>query len=63
MILFNPEYWNPAAVNYNNPSDKKKQAYLLLHKMATEKNFDDYLYVSDDIVSIVKFIKEHPPVA
>lgn len=63
MILFNPEYWNPAAVNYNNPSDKKKQAYLLLHKLATEKKFDDYLYVSDDIVAIVKFIKEHPPVA
>jgi predicted Rossmann-fold nucleotide-binding protein len=63
MILFNTDYWNPAAVNFNNPTDKRKQAYLLLHKLATEKKFDDYLYLSDDPVAVVKFIKEHPPIA
>lgn len=63
MILFNTEYWNPASVNYNNPADKRKQAYLLLHKLATEKNFDDYLFLTDDPAAVVKFIKEHPPVA
>jgi predicted Rossmann-fold nucleotide-binding protein len=63
MILFNPEYWNPAATNFNNPADKRKQAYLLLHKLATEKNFDDYLLVSDDAEVVVGFIESHPPVA
>lgn len=63
MILFNTEYWNPPAVNFNNAADKKKQAYLLLHKLATEKKFDDYLFLTDDAVAVVKFIKEHPPIA
>lgn len=62
MVLFNTEYWNPAAMSFNNPSDKRKQAYLLLHKLATEKRFDDYLFLSDDSAAIVKFIQEHPPV-
>lgn len=63
MILFNTDYWNPAAVNFNNSSDKRKQAYLLLHKLATEKKFDDYLFLSDDAAAVVKFIQDHPPVA
>lgn len=63
MILFNTDYWNPAAVNFNNAADKRKQAYLLLHKLATEKKFDDYLFLSDDPVAVVKFIQDHPPVA
>lgn len=62
MILFNTDYWNPAAVNFNNTGDKRKQAYLLLHKLATEKKFDDYLFLSDDPLAVVKFIQEHPPV-
>lgn len=62
MILFNTEYWNPAAMNFNNPTDKRKQAYLLLHKLATEKKFDDYLLLSEDPVAVVKFIQDHPPV-
>jgi predicted Rossmann-fold nucleotide-binding protein len=63
MILFNTDYWNPAAMNFNNSADKRKQAYLLLHKLATEKKFDDYLFVSDDPSAVVKFIQDHPPVA
>ncbi len=47
MVLFNKEYWN--------------LAYLLLHKLATEKQFDDYVFLSDSPDAIVQFIKDHPP--
>jgi predicted Rossmann-fold nucleotide-binding protein len=63
MVLFNTAYWNPAAMNFNDPADKRKQVYLLLHKLATEKRFDDYLFLSDDATAVVQFIKDHPPVA
>lgn len=49
-------------MNFNDPADKRKQAYLLLHKLATEKRFDDYLFLSDDASAVVQFIKDHPPV-
>jgi predicted Rossmann-fold nucleotide-binding protein len=62
MVLFNKGYWNPPVMNFNDPSDKAKQAYLLLHKLATERRFDDYLLLSDDPAAIVNFIKAHPPV-
>lgn len=62
MVLFNKAYWNPPVMNFNDPSDKAKQAYLLLHKLATERRFDDYVFLSDDTDAIVKFIRTHPPV-
>jgi predicted Rossmann-fold nucleotide-binding protein len=61
MILFGTDYWNPPAMSFNNPRDKRKQVYLLLHKLATEKHFDDYLLLTDDPNAIVPFIKTHPP--
>ena len=63
MVLFNTAYWSPAAMNFDDPNGKRKQAYPLLRKLATEKGFDDYLLLSDDAVAIVQFIKDHPPVA
>lgn len=64
MVLFSPSYWNPTAVNFNNNMAKvrEKPAYALLHKLATEKNFDDYLFMSDNTDHVVEFILNHPPV-
>ena len=50
-------------MNFNNPLDKSKQAYLLLHKLATEKKFDDYLFLTNDSAAVVDFIVKHPRVA
>lgn len=62
MVLFSTAYWNPPAVNYNNPAkERQKPAYLLLHKLATEKAFDDYLFMSDLTDDVVDFIVNHPP--
>lgn len=47
MILFDTAYWNPSAVNFNNEKAKHKPVYVLLHKLATEKRFDDYLLLSE----------------
>lgn len=63
MVLFNTSYWNPPSVNYNNPKEKQKPAYLLLHKLATEKQFDDCLLLSDVIDDVVKFIDDRRPKA
>lgn len=63
MVLFNKAYWNPSTMNFNDQDDKAKQAYLLLHKLATERRFDDYVFLSDDTAAIVTFIKAHPPIA
>ncbi|HVQ30497.1 MAG TPA: hypothetical protein VMV21_12990 [Vicinamibacteria bacterium] len=63
MVLFNTAYWNPEAMTFDDPDDKRKQVYPLLRKLATEKQFDDYLLLTDDPEAVVQFIKDHPPVA
>ena len=63
MVLFNTAYWNPEAMTFDDPDDKRKQVYPLLRKLATEKDFDDYLLLTDDAEAVVQFIKDHPPVA
>jgi len=62
MILLGNEYWDPSGRLRHIPQDKRKSAYPLLEKLATEKCFADYLLVTDDVQEIVPFIKSHPPV-
>jgi hypothetical protein len=65
MILLDSAYWNPGAVNYNNSfktTRKPKPAYPLLHRLATERGFDDYLLLTDDVGQILEFLKTHPPI-
>lgn len=63
MILFGTDYWNPLNPTLNVPTDKRKPVFPLLRKLANEKTFEDYVFISDDPEAIVKFIKEHPPAA
>jgi len=62
MVLFNPDYWNPGSGHDTDPADRRKPVYPLLQKLAREKNFEDYVLLSDDIETIVAFLKSHPPV-
>ena len=55
MVLFNTAYWNPEAMTFDDPDDKRKQVYPLLRKLATEKHFDDYLLLTDDPEAVVQF--------
>ncbi len=61
MILLGTEYWNPAEVTHGNSGDKRKPAYPLLRKLASERGFDDYLLLTDDEAAIVAFLQAHPP--
>lgn len=61
MVLFGSQYWISSGMCFNDPADKRKPIYPLLHKLATEKAFDDYLLVTDDAGLILQFIKSHPP--
>ncbi len=63
MILFGKDYWNPGdTIRRHDPQEKRKNVYPILEKLATEKAFSDYLAITDDPATILKFIKEHPPV-
>jgi predicted Rossmann-fold nucleotide-binding protein len=61
MILFGVDYWAPAHMVRDTPKDKRKNAYPLLEKLASEMGFSNRLLLTDDISAIVKFIKENPP--
>jgi predicted Rossmann-fold nucleotide-binding protein len=61
MILFGVEYWSPAEMVRHNPKDKRKGAYQLVEKLASEKGFSDRLLLTDDVSAIVKFIQDNPP--
>jgi predicted Rossmann-fold nucleotide-binding protein len=62
MVLFGTDQWNPQGLDLSNANDKRKPAYPLLLKLAHEKNFADYVLISDDPAEILTFIKNHPPV-
>lgn len=63
MVLFDASYWHSPAAKFDYPKKaKSKPAYALLHKLATEKAFDDYILLTGDPVEVVDFIKSHPPV-
>lgn len=61
MVLLGKSYWNPDEMVFTNPSDKRKKVYPLLLKLATEKNFDDFLCITDSIDEAIAFILAHPP--
>ena len=53
----------PDGDELRRPRRQAQAGLPLLHKLATEKNFDDYLLLTDDPEAVVQFIKDHPPVA
>ena len=59
MILYGVGYWNPPAMNFNSSTDHNKDAYSLLHKLAKEADFDDFLLLTDDRKDIVPFVNSH----
>lgn len=61
MVLFETDYWNPAAMDLVDRKNKRKQVYPLLYKLAFEKNFEDYITISDSNIDVINFIKSHPP--
>ena len=61
MVLLGREYWNPSPPVLHTPSDRRKSAYPLLEKLATERGFNDYVLLTDDLSSVVPFLKAHPP--
>lgn len=62
MILFGSDYWNPDEMEFDQPkTDKRKKVYPLLKKLATEKEFFDYLYITDSADETINFILNHPP--
>ncbi|MBW4421882.1 MAG: hypothetical protein KME13_22125 [Myxacorys californica WJT36-NPBG1] len=61
MILLGVDYWNPPDMTRHNPKDKRKKVYPLLEKLASEKAFSDYLLLTDDLESVIPFLRAHPP--
>lgn len=61
MVLFGTDYWAPSRMTRHNPADKRKEAYPLLEKLASERGFSSKLLLTDDTAEIVKFIQNHPP--
>ena len=59
MVLYGVEYWNPQMMTFDNPDDQNKDAYSLLHKLATEKGFDDYVLLTDDRKAVMPFLSAH----
>jgi hypothetical protein len=44
MVLLGKDYWDPEEMVYDKPeTDKRKKVYPVLKKLATEKNFFDYI--------------------
>jgi predicted Rossmann-fold nucleotide-binding protein len=62
MVLLGVDYWNPSTPVRHNAADRRKTAYPLLEKLATEKGFSDYLLLTDDLATVMPFLKSHPPV-
>lgn len=62
MILFEPDYWNPGPIDLQDPAEIRKPAYPLLMKLAHERHFADYVFLSHDSAKIVEFLRTHPPV-
>jgi len=63
MVLLGTTYWNSAYSNYNDKKDKRRPLYPVLKKLAFEKDFADYVHITDSTKEAVTFIIEHPPVA
>jgi predicted Rossmann-fold nucleotide-binding protein len=61
MVLLGSDYWNPSSINEGDPSDKRKPAYPLLRKLANEKKFLDYIFITDSTDDALQFIISHPP--
>lgn len=61
MVLLGTDYWNPSTLNEVDSSDKRKQAYPLLRKLAIEKKFLDYIFITDSTDDALQFIISHPP--
>lgn len=62
MVLLGSEYWNPTRPVLHTSADRRKSAYPLLEKLATERAFNDYVLLTDDLSRVVPFLKTHPPV-
>lgn len=63
MVLLGMDYWNPDEMVYDKPkTDKRKKVYPVLKKLATEKNFFDYIHITDSVDDAINFIIAHPPV-
>lgn len=64
MVLLGSDYWNPDEMVYDQPkTDKRKKVYPLLKKLATEKDFFDYVHITDQVDDVINFLLSHPPVA
>ena len=64
MVLLGTDYWNPDEMVYGKPTtDKRKKIYPILKKLATEKDFFDYIHITDSVDDAVDFIVKHPPVS
>lgn len=61
MVLFESEYWNPPSMDLTDRKNKRKQVFPLLHKLAFEKGFEDYVAIADSNSDVIAFIKSHPP--
>jgi predicted Rossmann-fold nucleotide-binding protein len=63
MVLLGTDYWNPDEMVYGKPTiDKRKKIYPILKKLATEKDFFDYIHITDSVDDAIDFIVKHPPV-
>jgi predicted Rossmann-fold nucleotide-binding protein len=60
MILFGSDYWNPPAMP-SPPSDRRKQVYPLLYKLAAEKGFTDRVVVTDAAREVLQVITAYSP--
>ena len=63
MVLLGTAYWNLAYSDYNDKKDKRRPLYPVLTKLAFEKDFADYVYLTDSTTEAIDFIIQHPPKA
>ena len=59
MVLLGTEYWHPSTSLLHSGFERRKPAYPLLEKLATERGFNHMLLLTDDLSLVTAFLKRH----